>query len=69
MMGGALGLAVLASFAAVRTDAMMAASADALAALNGGYQLAFLLGASAAALAAAAGGVFMRTRAAPQPHA
>jgi EmrB/QacA subfamily drug resistance transporter len=66
MMGGALGLAVLASFAAMRTDAMVAAQADPVAALNGGYQLAFLLGASAAALAAVLGGVFMRTRAAPQ---
>jgi EmrB/QacA subfamily drug resistance transporter len=69
MMGGALGLAVLASFAAMRTDTLIAAQADPVAALNGGYQLAFLLGASAAALAAAAGGVFMRTRAAPAPHA
>jgi MFS family permease len=69
MMGGALGLAVLASFAAMRTDTLIAAQADPVAALNGGYQLAFVLGASAAALAAAAGGVFMRTRAAPAKHA
>jgi EmrB/QacA subfamily drug resistance transporter len=64
MMGGALGLAVLASFAAGRTDALLATGADKVAALNGGYQLAFLLGAACAALAAAIGGVFMRTRAA-----
>jgi hypothetical protein len=33
--------------------------------LNGGYQLAFVIGASCAAFAAVLGGVFMRTRAAP----
>ena len=41
MMGGALGLAVLASLAAARTDALAAAGAAQPAALNGGYQLAF----------------------------
>jgi EmrB/QacA subfamily drug resistance transporter len=65
MMGGALGLAVLASFAAMRTDVLLAAGSDAVASLNGGYQLAFLLGAVSAAVAAIAGGMFMRTRAAP----
>jgi len=64
MMGGALGLAVLASFAAACTDTMLAAGASGVAALNGGYQLAFTLGAACAAVAAIAGGVFMRTRAA-----
>jgi EmrB/QacA subfamily drug resistance transporter len=64
MMGGALGLAVLASFAAARTDTMLAGGASGVAALNGGYQLAFALGAACAAVAAIAGGVFMRTRAA-----
>jgi MFS family permease len=64
MMGGALGLAVLASFAAARTDTMLAAGASGVAALNGGYQLAFTLGTACAAVAAIAGGVFMRTRAA-----
>ncbi|MEO8019886.1 MAG: DHA2 family efflux MFS transporter permease subunit [Pseudomonadota bacterium] len=62
MMGGALGLAVLASFAAGRSDALLATGANHFAALTGGYQLAFLLGAASAALAAIAGGVFMRTR-------
>ncbi|HEV7608630.1 MAG TPA: DHA2 family efflux MFS transporter permease subunit [Steroidobacteraceae bacterium] len=64
MMGGALGLAVLASFAAGRTDALLATGTEHVAALNGGYQLAFLLGAASAAIAATVGGVFMRTRAA-----
>ena len=63
MMGGSLGLAVLASFAAMRTDSQLAAGASDVAALNGGYQLAFILGASAAAAAGILGGIFMRTRA------
>ncbi|MCO5397593.1 DHA2 family efflux MFS transporter permease subunit [Ralstonia soli] len=63
MMGGALGLAILASLAAARTEGLAAAGADATAALNGGYHLAFLLGAVAAVLASALAGVFVRTRA------
>ncbi|HEU5094310.1 MAG TPA: DHA2 family efflux MFS transporter permease subunit [Reyranella sp.] len=61
MMGGALGLAVLASLAAARTDALTAAGATPQAALTGGYHLAFAVGAVFAALAAISG-VFMRTR-------
>ena len=38
MMGGALGLAVLASLAAGRTDSLLASGDDELAALDGGYQ-------------------------------
>jgi EmrB/QacA subfamily drug resistance transporter len=45
MMGGALGLAVLASVAASRTDGLLASGDGALLALTGGYQLAFLVGA------------------------
>src|SRR5207344_2467670 len=59
MLGGALGLAVLASFAAGRTDALLATGASNAAALTGGYQLALLLGAASAAIAAIAGGLFM----------
>jgi predicted MFS family arabinose efflux permease len=65
MMGGALGLAVLASIAASSTDSQLAAGASAQASLNGGYQLAFIVGAACAATAGILGGVFMRTRAAP----
>jgi EmrB/QacA subfamily drug resistance transporter len=61
MMGGALGLAVLASLASARTDRLLAGGAEHLAALNSGYHLAFLGGALFAALAAAAGVVCMRT--------
>jgi EmrB/QacA subfamily drug resistance transporter len=54
MMGGALGLAVLASVAASRTSHLLAAGSSRSAALVGGYHLAFLVGASFAAAAAAA---------------
>lgn len=60
MMGGSLGLAVLASLAAARSENLVAASAAA--ALNSGYQLAFLVGALFAALAAVLGGLLIRTR-------
>ncbi|HDR9155135.1 TPA: DHA2 family efflux MFS transporter permease subunit [Burkholderia vietnamiensis] len=61
MMGGALGLAVLASLAAARTEALAAARAAPLDALNGGYHAAFAVG---AAFAAAAGllGLALRIR-------
>lgn len=49
MMGGALGLAVLASLAAARTTALAAGGAAPVVALNGGYQLTFLAGAGIAA--------------------
>jgi MFS family permease len=52
MMGGALGLAVLASLAASRTDALVADGEGQIEALTGGYNLAFLI-AAIFALAAA----------------
>jgi EmrB/QacA subfamily drug resistance transporter len=55
MMGGALGLAVLASLAASRTDALLASGRSQAAALTGGYHLAFLVGAIFAAAAAGLG--------------
>jgi EmrB/QacA subfamily drug resistance transporter len=45
MMGGAVGLAVMASVAASRTDSLEAAGDAADVALNGGYHAAFLVGA------------------------
>ena len=45
MMGGALGLAILASLAASRTDSLEASGESPLTALNGGYHLAFITGA------------------------
>ncbi|MBN8747904.1 Multidrug resistance protein Stp [Xylophilus ampelinus] len=62
MMGGSLGLAVLASLAAARTAALGAAGAAPVAALNGGYQTAFFVGALFAATAALLGGLLLRTR-------
>jgi EmrB/QacA subfamily drug resistance transporter len=60
MMGGALGLAVLASLAASRTDALAASGEDALAALTGGYHAAFLVGGLFALAAAVIGGALLR---------
>jgi EmrB/QacA subfamily drug resistance transporter len=60
MMGGALGLAILASLAASRTDSLRAAGDGRLAALTGGYHAAFLVGAVFAAAAAAIGSAFLR---------
>jgi EmrB/QacA subfamily drug resistance transporter len=51
MMGGALGLAVLASLADVRSGNLLASGADPLSALNGGYHIAFATGAMFAGLA------------------
>jgi EmrB/QacA subfamily drug resistance transporter len=65
MMGGALGLAVLASVAASRTDTLSAAGDGRLQALTGGYHVAFLVGALFAVAAAAIGGLLLRTRGAP----
>jgi EmrB/QacA subfamily drug resistance transporter len=45
MMGGALGLAVLASLAASRTNTLLASGDGGLLALTGGYHAAFLVGA------------------------
>ncbi len=60
MMGGALGLAVLASLAAQRTGNLLADGETALAALTGGYHVAFLVGAIFAAAAAAIGVLLIR---------
>jgi predicted MFS family arabinose efflux permease len=65
MMGGALGLAVLASIAASRTDTLAASGDSHLEALTGGYHAAFLVGAIFAASAAAVGGLLLRQVGAP----
>jgi EmrB/QacA subfamily drug resistance transporter len=62
MMGGALGLAVLASLAASRTSSLRASGDGPLAALVGGYHAAFLVGALFAVAAAALGAALLRTR-------
>jgi EmrB/QacA subfamily drug resistance transporter len=60
MMGGALGLAVLASVAASRTDTLLAEGLSEAAALTGGYHVAFFVGALFAFGAAALGGLLLR---------
>ena len=55
MMGGALGLAILASAAAARTGSLIAQGADQVAALNGGFHVAFGVGALSAVIAAVLG--------------
>jgi EmrB/QacA subfamily drug resistance transporter len=65
MMGGALGLAVLASLAASRTDTLEASGESTASALVGGYHAAFIAGALFAAAASAVGGLLLRPRAAP----
>ncbi len=62
MMGGALGLAVLASLAASRADDLLASGHGRLDALTGGYHLAFVAGAAFAACAGALGAALLRTR-------
>jgi EmrB/QacA subfamily drug resistance transporter len=61
MMGGALGLAVLASLAASRTETLSTGGDSSLVALTGGYHAAFLVGALFAAGAAAIGGLLLRS--------
>jgi EmrB/QacA subfamily drug resistance transporter len=65
MMGGALGLAVLASAAAARTHHLAASGASTAAALTGGYHLAFVIGAVFAVGGAAVGAAFLRNVTAP----
>jgi EmrB/QacA subfamily drug resistance transporter len=62
MMGGALGLAVLASLAGARTEDRLAAGASSLEALTAGYHLAFLVGAGFALVATLLGALLIRTR-------
>jgi EmrB/QacA subfamily drug resistance transporter len=69
MMGGALGLAVLASTAAARTHHLAASGAATASALTGGYHLAFVIGAVFAILAAAIGAALLRDRPAPAVEA
>jgi len=68
MMGGALGLAVLASIAASRTNALADAGHSEVAALTGGYHIAFLIGALFAAAAAVIGATLLRAGAAAPAH-
>ena len=68
MMGGALGLAVLASVAASRTSSLEAGGLGDTAALVGGYHVAFIVGAVFTLTAALLGAVFVREVVASAPH-
>jgi MFS family permease len=69
MMGGALGLAVLASLASSRSDTLLASGDNAATALTGGYHLAFLAGAAFALAGATLGGLLIRAERPAQMHA
>lgn len=71
MMGGALGLAILASMAALRTENLLLSGENQLTALLGGYHLAFLIGTIFASTATILGATLLRPKpmsAAPAPH-
>jgi EmrB/QacA subfamily drug resistance transporter len=68
MMGGALGLAILASVAESRTNSLLDDGKSALEALNGGYHLAFIIGAVFAAAAAVTGALLLRPKTPPMPQ-
>jgi EmrB/QacA subfamily drug resistance transporter len=69
LMGGALGLAVLASLADSRKDSLLSSGDEPLVALNGGYHAAFLVGALFAVTAAGVGAALLRAgQYAPAPE-
>jgi EmrB/QacA subfamily drug resistance transporter len=65
-VGGAVGLAVLATLSTERTESLLANGESAASALNSGYHLAYLIGAGLAAIAVAIAVFVLR---APQPGA
>jgi hypothetical protein len=68
-VGGAIGLAVLATLAAQRTDNKLADGAGNLAALNSGYHLAYLIGAILVAAAVVIAFTVLREVPMPSPEA
>jgi EmrB/QacA subfamily drug resistance transporter len=62
-VGGALGLAVLATLSATRTNDLLASGHDTASALTSGYHLAFLVAAGLVALAAVVAAVVLRSEA------
>ena len=63
-VGGAMGLAVLATLSAERTDALVKSGESAVSALNSGFHLAYLVGAACAVAALAAAFAVLRSPAA-----
>jgi MFS family permease len=68
MMGGALGLAILASLAASRTMGLLASGIPQIEALNNGYHFAFLVGAIFAGLASFLGAKLLKISAVSTGH-
>ena len=68
-VGGAIGLAVLATLAAQRTDNKLADGAGQLAALNSGYHLAYVIGAILVGLAVVIAVTVLREVPRPSPEA
>jgi EmrB/QacA subfamily drug resistance transporter len=60
-VGGAIGLAVLATLATERTDALLADGVSTASALNSGYHLAYLIGAALVGIAVVAALVILRS--------
>ena len=69
MMGGALGLAVLASLSTSRSDNLLASGEDLPTALTSGYHAAFLVGALFAIAGATLGGLLIRAEKPAAMHA
>jgi EmrB/QacA subfamily drug resistance transporter len=67
MMGGALGLAVLAAIGTSRTDSLLASGKTEAEALTSGYHASFIVGALFAAVAAALAAALLRPVEAPAP--
>jgi MFS family permease len=67
MMGGAVGLAILASLADSRSGTLLSAGDGQLVALNGGYHVAFVVGGVFLVAAAAVGAALLRVES-PQAH-
>ena len=67
-VGGAIGLAVLATLASGRTDDLASAGASQAAALNGGFHLAYLVAAGLMVVAAIVSVTVLRRQTAPAGH-
>jgi EmrB/QacA subfamily drug resistance transporter len=68
-VGGALGLAVLATLAGTRTDHLKAAGESVASSLNGGYHLGYLIAAGLTFMALAIAGTILRDRGEVPEHA
>src|SRR6188474_109526 len=68
-VGGAIGLAVLATLSSERTNGQLDAGASQLAALNSGYHLAYVIGAILVAIAAVLAVTVLREAPLPSPEA